>query len=43
MVSPPGVVEIKVEDPINAYVNRVYTVGEDNYVRYVGQHQIATN
>jgi hypothetical protein len=43
MVSPPGVVEIKVEDPMNAYVNRVYSVGEDNYVRYVGQPQIATN
>lgn len=36
MVSPPGVVEIKVEDPMNSYVNRVYSVGEDNYVRYVG-------
>jgi hypothetical protein len=43
MVSPPGVVEIRVEDPINAYVNRIYQVGEDDYVRYVGQPQIATN
>jgi hypothetical protein len=44
MVSPPGVVEIRVgDDPVNAYIRRVYTVGEDNYVRYVGQPQIATN
>jgi|LauGreDrversion4_2_1035121.scaffolds.fasta_scaffold44980_6 hypothetical protein len=43
MVSPPGIVEIRIEDPVNAYVNRVYSVGEDKYVRYVGQPQIATN
>jgi hypothetical protein len=43
MVSPPGVVEIRVEDPVNAYIRRVYSVGEDNYVRYVGQPLIATN
>ena len=45
MISPPGVVEIRVEDPVNAYINRVYEVGEDDdsYKRYIGQSVMATN
>ena len=43
LVSPPGVVEIRVDDPPNAYINRVYNVGDDSYQRYVGQPVIATN
>ena len=43
LVSPPGVVEIRVDDPPNAYINRVYNVGDNSYVRYVGQPVIATN
>jgi hypothetical protein len=30
LISPPGVVEIRVEDPVNAYINRVYSVGEND-------------
>jgi hypothetical protein len=36
MVSPPGVLEIRVDDPINAFINRIYQVGEANYVRFIG-------
>lgn len=44
LISPPGVVEIRVEDPINAYINRVYSVGDDDsYIRYIGQSVMATN
>lgn len=43
LVSPAGVVEIQISDPVNAYVNRVYKVGEDPSVRYIGQPVIATN
>jgi hypothetical protein len=44
MISPPGVVEIRVEDPVNAYINRVYEVGDaDSYKRYIGQSVMATN
>jgi hypothetical protein len=44
MISPPGVVEFRVEDPVNAYINRVYTVGEeDQDIRYIGQPVLATN
>lgn len=45
MISPPGVVEIRVEDPVNAYINRVYQVGDDDnsYTRYIGQSVMATN
>jgi hypothetical protein len=43
LVSPPGVVEIRVEDPSNAYINRVYKIQEDSYHRYIGRPTIATN
>lgn len=36
LISPPGVVEIRVDDPTNAYINRVYKVQEDEYHRYIG-------
>jgi hypothetical protein len=43
LVSPPGVVEIRVDDPPNAYINRVYKVSDDSNARYIGQPVIATN
>jgi hypothetical protein len=43
LISPPGVVEIRVTDPPNAYISRVYMVGQDAYIRYVGQPVIASN
>jgi hypothetical protein len=45
MISPPGVVEIRVEDPVNAYINRVYEVGDDanSFKRYIGLSVMATN
>lgn len=36
LVSPPGVVEIRVTDPPNAYISRVFQVGENPYLRFVG-------
>jgi hypothetical protein len=44
MISPPGVVEIRVEDPVNAYINKIYSVGDEiSYIRYIGQPVMATN
>ena len=44
LISPPGVVEIRVEDPVNAYINRIFSVGDDySYTRYIGQAIMATN